>query len=452
MRRILCFMLTLVLLFSMASTASAISYSDRARYYLYITSSESDIYSVSTSTDENGVSSTALTSTGTLPAGTPISAGEVVENNYQKVVYMDQSGSTHTVIIRKDVIKSNYVTLDFGGSVGKVRIPKPASANASFIKDYLNYRGISVSDSDISSALGILTQSATTSPIAEGQVAEQNDTFTTNAPDTDEQPSPSSGKKTERKASATPTPAPLTVQADNLLYVVHGDEKIPVTMVELGLARSRVLYNDQEITVATDSLFWETNAAENERLGIIYAPKSGKVSLRKTAKTGSMILEKVVIGTIVRVFDIQSKTTGVYVGDKAGYVLNSALKLLEPVSTYTTGHLTYKGSLTNTHRINFYSQAKESSKKIKGVRAGAAVTILSEKGTWVELDLDGYHGYILSKFVTPDETVEPLTGPEFLWGESPAEPDDSDAVEGEDVVEEEETLDDSEEEPAEEVK
>lgn len=108
--------------------------------------------------------------------------------------------------------------------------------------------------------------------------------------------------------------------------------------------------------------------------------------------------------------------------------------------------------MTNTHRINFYSQAKESSRKIKGVRAGAAVTILSEKGTWVELDLDGYHGYIMSKFVTPDETVEPLTGPELLWGESPAEPDDSDAVEEEDIVEEEETIDESEEEPAEEVK
>jgi len=117
-RRIACLLLVAALIMSMIFSASAISYSDRGRYYLYVTSSSTAMFSQSTQTDENGNTTSILSNIGTLPAGTPISAGEIVDDIYQKVVYMDQSAATHTVIISKDVVKGNYVTLDFGGSIG----------------------------------------------------------------------------------------------------------------------------------------------------------------------------------------------------------------------------------------------------------------------------------------------------------------------------------------------
>ncbi len=418
MRRFISFVLFLVLLSTMTFGALAVSYSDRGRYYLYITTADTQIYSLTTQTAEDGTITNTFTPNGTLPAGTPVSAGEVLDEVYQKVVYMDQSSSTHTVIIRKDVIKSNYVTLDFGGSTGSVRIPRPASANAGFIKDYLNYRGISVTDAQIQSALGIYSSETTPVPGMTEDTSEQNDTFPNptedaaqDAPQATKKPS-SGSSSAAQKPKATPTPAPSvreSVTADHLLYLNHNGQLVQVAMKELGTARSVVTLNKQDLVVETADLIWSTNAADNERIGIIYAPKTGKVSLRKTSKKSSAVLQKLTAGTLVRVFDIGKTMTGIYVGDQAGYVLNSTIQLTGTSEDYNTGILTYNGSLTNTHRINFYTAAKESSKKIQGVYAGTSVVILGVSGTWTELDLEGYHGYILSKFVTQDEEVTPLS-------------------------------------------
>lgn len=454
MRRIVCILITVVLAFSLLISASAVSYSDRARYYLYITTSDTAMFSLSSSTDENGNTSNVLTNIGTLPAGTPISAGEVVEETYRKVVYMDQSASTHTVVISNDVIRSNYVTLNFGGSIGSVRVPKPAAANATFVKEYLNYRGILASESDISAALEAYAGSSTPAPVADGQVAEMNDTFPTTSTAPDDTgaesgkagPTTTTAPKKGAKSTATPSPDRKAVEASSLVYLNHDGVQTPVTITELGLARSTVVADGQELTVATISLVWETNAKADERLAVIYAPKSGKASLRKTSKSSSLILEKVPAGTIVRVFDIQSKMTGIYVGDKAGYVTNTALKLTEPYPSFKTGRLSYKGSLTNTHRINLYSQAKESSRKIKGVHAGDAITILSDTGSWTELDIGGLHGFVLSKFVTPDETPEPLSNLDALDPTLPSQEDEDDLIIEEEVLDEEETLDPEDEE------
>ena len=422
MRRIACLLLVAALIMSMIFSASAISYSDRGRYYLYVTSSSTAMFSQSTQTDENGNTTSILSNIGTLPAGTPISAGEIVDDIYQKVVYMDQSAATHTVIISKDVVKGNYVTLDFGGSIGKVRVPRPAAANASFVKEYLTYRGISASDEDISNALGIYTTSVTEAPVSPDQVAEQNDTFSTPAgtADPSSTPTPDAGSKDSSSGSkkstakATKAPAREAVEADGLVYLNQQGKMLEVVVAELGVARSTVLLNGQELKVATSSLSWETNAEDNERIAYVYAPKNGKASFRKTSKSSSKILKKVGGGTIVRVFDVQSKMTGVYVDGQAGYILNTALKFVEPVSSFTTGRLSYKGSFTNTHRINLYTLAKESSKRIGGFHAGDPVTILGESGTWTEVDIQGLHGYILSKFITPDEVTEPLSVPDVI--------------------------------------
>ena len=447
-RRLISLVCTCVLCLCLLADAQAVSYSDRGRYYLYITTADTETYSMNTQTNDDGTTINIYTAIGSLPAGTPISAGEVLDETYQKIVYMDQSSSTHTVIIRKDVIKGNYVTLDFGGSIGKVRIPRPAAANAGFIKDYLNYRGFSVSDSQINAALGIVESETTQAPVSEDLADEMNDTFP-DAENTDAQaadtenagtsetdssdaqnqapastPAPetssksSTTKKSSSKATPTPTPAPRdTVTPDGLLYYMDDSgHMFQAELKNLGVARSLVTISGHEVTVDTRNLTWGTNAGENERLAVVNAPKAGSASLRKTSKKSSAVLKKITTGTVMRVFDIGETMTGVYVNGLTGYMLNSSITLMGTPDSVTTGRLSYKGSFTNTHRINFYSQARESSKKIKGVHAGDEVVIFSDTGTWTELDLDGFHGYILSKFVTPDEETAPLSDLSFLTG------------------------------------
>ena len=458
-RRLMVILTVCVLFLSVTMDALGISYSDRGRYYLYVTTQDTETYAITTKENEDGTTSSVYTATGTLPAGTPISTSEVLDETYQKVIYMDQNSSTHTVIIRKDVIKGNYVTLDFGESLGKVRIPRPAAANAGFIRDYLNYRGISVTDSQINQALGILESETTPNPVSPDLANEMNDTFSDSeieeieassddaaaTPESSASAGTSSKTSTKKTAKPTATPKPSSaresVKPDGILYLLTDDgEMHRAELVELGLARSTITINGTQMTVETKDLTWSSNAGKTERLAIVNAPKTGSASLRKTSKKSSKVLKKITTGTIMQVFEIGDTMTGVYVNGLTGYMLNSSLTLVEIPDSYTTGKLSYKGSFTNTHRINLYSQAKESSKKISGVHAGDEVIIYSDTGTWTELDIHGFHGYILSKFVTPDEVEVPLSDLSELTG--------SVSWEDEDVGEEEASSEDEEESDA----
>ena len=165
-----------ILCLTLAGAQAAVSYSERARYYLYITNRDTEMYAAQTTTDENGNSSLTLVSIGTLPGSTPVSSGDTIQDAYRQVTYLGQDGATHSVVIDKSAISGNYVTLEIGGT--SVRVPKAASVNATFVSEYLNYRGISASQEDISKALTGYSSQITPAPTTEGDYYEENDSFT----------------------------------------------------------------------------------------------------------------------------------------------------------------------------------------------------------------------------------------------------------------------------------
>ncbi|MBQ8159605.1 MAG: SH3 domain-containing protein [Clostridia bacterium] len=419
MRKICAMILAMILcVLTMTSAMAAITFETRGRYYLYRTSADTEMYS-----DAEGT-----TSVGTLPGGTPISAGDTTEN-LRKVTYMDASGSTHSVYINKDVVKSNYVTLDFNGN--KVRVPLPASANATWVAEYLEYRGISVSSTDIAKALGQYSESVTPAPVPDGEdyITQENDGLSmdgeevTDAGDASEataaptakKSSSSSSSKSSSKATVTAAPsvtsAPdstgvvnsanvASVPADGKVYYLDGSNTLkPVTAVDIGLIFSTVSSGNQKYDVETSRLLWNTNADADHRLAMINAPKGGTANLRKTASSSAKVLAKAKTNRVVLVYDVQDKMSGVIYGDEKGYVNNSALTFFPATSSYQSAVLSYNGSLTSTKKINFYSQAKDSSRKLISLKAGMEVTLFEQGKYWSEVDVDGYHGYVSNKFI-----------------------------------------------------
>ncbi len=480
MRRLLLFLVCLALLMTLVLSAqAAVSYSDRARYYLYITTSATEMFAAQSTTDDSGNEVLTLVSIGTLPGSTPVSSGDTIQDNYRQVTYLGQDGATHSVVIDKSVIKSNYVTLEIGET--SIRVPKPASVNATFVNDYLTYRGISATTEQIQAALNGYGESATPAPTEEGAYYEENDTFTgielpegsqTVAPTAEPTPTPEGTDNTEGaeatptpaadasgstgsteatqapeatessgSTQATPTPAATATPAptekpqataapdptatakksgssksqatpkptatpdpdapDSRVYLRQADQSlVPVEIEELGLSKSTITLNGATELVATDDLVWNTNADAAHRLAIIWAPKTGKANLRKTSDKGSKVLVKALGGKVVRVFDWQEKYAGVFYEGKTGYLLDSVLNYASSGVSSLPGVLSYKGSTTNTHKINLYTQATERSRRLVRLTPGTPCRVISQTDYWSEIEAEGWHGYLYNKFVT----------------------------------------------------
>ena len=426
-----------------SSVGSAVSFNERGRYYLYVTTSDTPMYSSDSSADE-----TSLTQTGVLPAGTPVSSGDEIGSSYRRITYMDENGSTHSVIVDKSVIKSNYATLDFTESIGKIAIPIPAMANSEWVSDYLSYRGKTVSLTEIENALAAYSGTVTPAPVAENQVTEENDTVTPEelaqeeadaaaedgavtdeAADTEEasaDPETVEDSENDTSESASTEQAETSSQAkvkpqrqtetsnsavpDSNIYLQSDDGQLVLVAVkQLGISRSIVEIKGQEYEVETSMLVWNTTADADHRIAVVHAPKSGKASLRKTEKSSSKTIKSLGSGTVIAVFDMQDDMSGVYYDGLVGYMKNSSLLYFSSEREYQTAVLTYNGSTTNTHRINMYNLPRESSRRLVGLRAGMAATVFGEEGEFYEIEVNGRHGYIYTKFVTLDDVPSELS-------------------------------------------
>ncbi len=186
---------------------------------------------------------------------------------------------------------------------------------------------------------------------------------------------------------------------DLTLYLGEG-ESIPVTLQELGTAQCVVWDGDEMRTVLTEDLHWETEADDDERLAVIYAPKTGKATLRASASNKAKSLGQCEDGRIVIVLKVGTTYTRVLYEGKEGCVLTSALKLCGavPEDEFSAATLSYKGRTDTSATISVYT-AKSAKRKIKQWRVGNDVVVLSESGSWSEIEIDGWHGWVKSAYL-----------------------------------------------------
>lgn len=186
---------------------------------------------------------------------------------------------------------------------------------------------------------------------------------------------------------------------DVTLYLGEGESK-PVTIEVLGTAQSVVYDGKEMLTVNTEDLYWETEAEDDQRLAIIYAPKTGKATLRASASTKAKSLGQCEAGRIVVVLKVGKTFSRVVYEGEEGCVLTSALTLCGavPQEDFSTATLAYKGRTDSSATISVYT-SKSADRKIKQWRVGNEVVTFGESGSWTEIEIDGWHGWCKSAYL-----------------------------------------------------
>jgi len=206
--------------------------------------------------------------------------------------------------------------------------------------------------------------------------------------------------------SATAGSAPKAVESSGVwadlavtLYLGEG-ETIPVTLETLGTAQSVVFDGKEMRTVRTEDLHWETEAGDDQRLGVIYAPKTGKATLRASASTKAKSIGQCEAGRIVVVLKVGTVFSRIVYDGQEGCVLTDALTLCSavPEKDASTATLSYKGRTDSSATISVYT-GKDAKRKISQWRVGNEVVKLGESGSWTEVEIDGWRGWCKSAYL-----------------------------------------------------
>jgi SH3-like domain-containing protein len=178
---------------------------------------------------------------------------------------------------------------------------------------------------------------------------------------------------------------------------------ISVGVLELGLVYSKISYNGQPMEVATADLVFGENIPEGKELAVIYAPNTGRASLRKSASENATVLKTCKAGVIVSVIEVGKTYTKVNYKGTIGYVKNSSLQFYSAASQDTaTGKLSYKGKTNGATTVNVRCKADKESVVVATWETGTAVRILSTANGWYEIEAKGIHGWVLQEYLTKD--------------------------------------------------
>ena len=199
--------------------------------------------------------------------------------------------------------------------------------------------------------------------------------------------------------------APVTLVGED------GEER-PVTVKTLGLVTSQVNLDGEEITVNTADLRWETNVSAGKMMAIINAPRTGKATLHAKSSSKSAVLGKCDTNRVVLVLASGKNYTKISYDNTVGYVLTSALKFY-PVGGVDAdeeqpkpGWVSFRGKLNSKNTVNIRMNGKSGSRILTDFIAGTPLWVFSQTDRWTEIDVGGYHGYILNEYVTLDESGE----------------------------------------------
>ena len=192
----------------------------------------------------------------------------------------------------------------------------------------------------------------------------------------------------------------------------HDDEgnEIPVLVSYMGLARSRVTMYDEEQMVETWRLSWETEAPEDKVLAVVAPKDAANVRLRATNKSNSTVLNRVPTNTVVQVIKTDKNWTLVDTNDPEsprGYISTSVLQFYPNEQIpYEAAKVSAAGRTTGDDPVWIRSKDSSKARRIIQFNLGEPLSVCSRTETgWCEVDVGGYHAYILPEFVTLDEQL-----------------------------------------------
>lgn len=163
---------------------------------------------------------------------------------------------------------------------------------------------------------------------------------------------------------------------------------------------------------------------DGEPRALVYAPNTGKATLRRSASANGQALTQLLDGTVVVVLNKEGRFTEVSVGGRTGYIVTSTLKMLDPKQRpIGEAMLTYPGTGgRGTTTINVRIEPSSRARKIAEWPTGTTVVVwsTSPKKQWYEVEYEGVRNYVQAQFVT----MTTLYDYDMAAEEEASEPDD----------------------------
>ena len=177
-----------------------------------------------------------------------------------------------------------------------------------------------------------------------------------------------------------------------------------VQLVQLGITSSIIKVDGEEQTVPTKELTFSDQIDADKAIAVIYAPQTGKCSLRSKASESAKAIKQCKAGTVVSVLEYGKKFCKVNYKGSTGYVLTRCLKFHSSSQELLgVGVLTYNGKATGRTTINIRNGADGDSAKITEWKTGAEVLVFALTDGWYEIEHNGVHGYVMAKYLTMKE-------------------------------------------------
>ena len=194
---------------------------------------------------------------------------------------------------------------------------------------------------------------------------------------------------------------------------VYRDEngvETPVDVVYMGLSRSMVTINGEKQLVETWRLSWETKAPEDKVLAVVHSPKnSADVKFHEKKSTKSTNLNKVMTNRVVRVIEYDKNWTLVDIDDPEmprGYISTSYLEFLPNIPMpYRSAKVSAAGKTKGNDTVWIRADDKDNSRHLVEFKLGTPLTVYAQNDKWAEVDVGGYHAFILARHVTMDDSA-----------------------------------------------
>ncbi len=192
---------------------------------------------------------------------------------------------------------------------------------------------------------------------------------------------------------------------------VYRDEtgtETEVEVIHLGVLRSLIGIGGEKQMVETWHLSWETEAPEEKVLAVVRSPRmSREVAYHADKNDKSTILGRASVGKVAQVIRVGKEWSLVDLheaGVPRVFIHNSCLDFWSNIPReYTTAKVTINGKTKSKEPIGVRCGDGSQYQKVQNVYPGDTLTIYAQNKKWCEVDVNGYHVFILKQFVTEDE-------------------------------------------------
>lgn len=214
-------------------------------------------------------------------------------------------------------------------------------------------------------------------------------------------PTSTSGTARTRTPSAnkkpTPTPTPR-IDTDSAKYVSSdSDTVINVVIKTVGIAQSSVLIDGQQRTVSTKDLSFAEAVKETQKLAIVFAPLTGKATLRRSPSSGAHLIDNCKAGSIVPVLAVEGDYAVTLYQGRKGYIKTSSLQFSPARDAIGTATVDNAG-----RTVNLRLSRSTSAHVVCRLESGRQVVVLSKTANWYEVETNGMWGYIKKGFLRED--------------------------------------------------